>query len=520
MICGISGKVPSDAVVSPRGHVFERKLIEKVLLEEGKCPVSGEPMSASDLITIQSQAAVRPHDMSTSSIPSMLQAMQSEWDEVMLETFSLKQTLDQTRRELAQALYQHDAACRVIARLMRERDEARAMLSAVGASTTAPPPQPAPPSSSSSTSSYSGDMDVDREKSLDIWSGVTVILSEKMTSLSEERRGRKKTALVGVAPSITVNTPDRKINIGGNSKKAKLTGIQCMAVEPVDQDIGSMAGSKGNLVLTGHSNGTVACTTLVGKNSGFGKIEGAHSGDGVASVAFGSGGSALNRFFSGGEDGVVKIWSGKASPTCIGTLNHHYSRVFCLHPHPVSDYLITMGNDTWACIDVGRGSSIQQAPAAPEGESAVVGAVHPDGLLLTSAGNRSMRIWDIRQSNNDFNPIDCSSFSAGEIVSLAFSENGYHMTAGCGPKVALIDLRKMSILKEFEGPSEVAVGGLAFDYSAQRIAAGWADGSLSILQVKEWGESRLPGGGICCWNGAGAAQQLLTSSGENLNMWN
>lgn len=47
----------------------------------------------------------------------------------MLESFTLKQQYQQVRQELSHALYQNDAATRVIARLKKERDSAREYVS-------------------------------------------------------------------------------------------------------------------------------------------------------------------------------------------------------------------------------------------------------------------------------------------------------------------------------------------------------------------------------------------------------
>jgi pre-mRNA-processing factor 19 len=80
---------------------------------------------------VKAPRAVRPRPPTLTSIPSLLGVFQEEWDALALETYTLRQNLAQTRQELSNALYQHDAAVRVIARLTKERDEARNALARV-----------------------------------------------------------------------------------------------------------------------------------------------------------------------------------------------------------------------------------------------------------------------------------------------------------------------------------------------------------------------------------------------------
>lgn len=120
------------------GNVYEKRLIEKYIDEHGKEPGSDTDLDKEDLLPIQTSRVVRPRPAALTSIPALLSTFQNEWDSLALETYNLQQQLQRTREELANALYQHDAAIRVIARLTKERNEARDALAKVTVSAPAP----------------------------------------------------------------------------------------------------------------------------------------------------------------------------------------------------------------------------------------------------------------------------------------------------------------------------------------------------------------------------------------------
>lgn len=129
MFCSISGNVPEQPVVAAKsGLLFERRLVEKFVRETGKCPITSEPLALDELLPVKCSKTVKPRALPSTSVPGLLSTFHDEWDALMLETHTLRQGLHTVRQELSHALYQHDAACRVIARLMRERDDALAAL--------------------------------------------------------------------------------------------------------------------------------------------------------------------------------------------------------------------------------------------------------------------------------------------------------------------------------------------------------------------------------------------------------
>ncbi|XP_042486993.1 pre-mRNA-processing factor 19 homolog 2-like, partial [Macadamia integrifolia] len=130
MFCSISGVVPEEPAVSRKsGLLYEKRLIERHIADYGKCPVTGDPLTMDDIVLLKTSEIVKPRSSQAASIPGLLGIFQNEWDGLMLSTFALEQQLHMARQELSHALYQHDAACRVIARLKKERDEARSLLS-------------------------------------------------------------------------------------------------------------------------------------------------------------------------------------------------------------------------------------------------------------------------------------------------------------------------------------------------------------------------------------------------------
>merc|ERR1711934_472148 len=242
MFCSLSGQTPEDAVVSNKsGHLFERRLIEKYIDNTGKCPVTNEVLGKDDLLAVKTSLPVKPRPVQATSIPGMLALFQNEWDALMLETYTLKQHLETVRQELSHALYQHDAACRVIARLIKERDTARATLANAQADISATAAA-APPA-----------MDVDE-------AGITKEIVKKMTATSAKLSKTRKKRAVPEGHASSEEIAAYKEAGSHPIHAASKPGILCVNVDPKDQDVMCTGGVDGNAMVFNKKSNKVLAT--------------------------------------------------------------------------------------------------------------------------------------------------------------------------------------------------------------------------------------------------------------------
>ncbi|ODO11654.1 hypothetical protein I350_00438 [Cryptococcus amylolentus CBS 6273] len=480
-LCAISGEAPQNPVVSrTTGAVYEKALIERyigkyssssqepsnnLLDENGTDPLSGEPLTREDIIDVKAKpSTIPPRHATDTSIPSLLTKLQSEYDSIMLESLEIKKAFQSSRQELANALYREDAATRVIARLIKERDTARQALisiqSVTGFQAPAQEEQPAE--------------DVEMEQEGALPADVEAKVMETNKALSSQRKKRKPAPGYKKADSVKTYT---QINHVPSLHATKPAGISALDL-----------AADGNVVATGGPDKTVQIFDLEASKV-LGSLKG-HTKP-VTHVAFREREGEPKLVVSGSADKTVRLWGeddGKWAAK--GSITGHKGDITGLAVHPSGSYAAAASSDsTWSLYDLDTAKEISKYAAIPgvDGSFAYNSfAVHPDGILHGGGTKEgTVRVWDARQSSSLAATL---SSHTSPLTSLSFSENGYYLatSSSTSPTVKIFDLRKLDVLSEWALPEENVVKEVRFDPSAQFLSVVGTD--ARVYANKTWEE--------------------------------
>lgn len=454
ILCAISGHAPEEPVFSPKtGHVYEKRLIEKQIQSEGKCPVTQAELTLDDVVDMKANKAVRPRPAAAASIPGMLGMLQGEWDSLLTETFELKSHLDTTRKQLSHALYQHDAACRVIARLLRERDAARGQVAQLQDQLATMKPM----------------SQTDGQEADEAETGLTPDIIQRMTDIAKTlSRTRKKRDFPGLATVDEV----KKLSSVGEFKihQSSAPGILCVDLHKEHDD----------RVVTGGMDHQVII--FDGKEEKVAQKLAGHSKK-VTSVAFHP---TKDVVLSASQDATARIWActdasnWKAPYTCANVVRKHKAEVTDLSVHPLGDFFLTSSRDkSWALHDFASGRCVRHVQEQESGYACM--KFHPDGLICAGGTeNKVIQVWDIK----DQVTVATLTGHEGEITALSFSENGYYLaSASKDGTVKLWDLRKPLNIQTLQ-VGDGAVNAVRFDQTGQYLAVGASSAQVYNFETK------------------------------------
>jgi len=467
--------------------VYEKRLIEAYITENGTEPTTGAPLTTEDLLNIQASYTVRPRPPELTSIPALLGAFQQEWDALALEVFTLQQNLAQTRQELSTVLYQNDAAIRVIARLTQERDAAREALQNVNINAGA-----------SQGQATNGDaMHLDNAPLPD---GIIAKIETTQAALMKTRRKRPVPTEWAVTDTISMFKPTKSIEAHG-------TNASFLDVRKSD-DVVLVGSRDGGAYVVQASDGL--------SDAILPKTEAVTAGHWVGS-----------RCAIGTKNGKVLIVDNGQE---LASFKAHSGPVTGIALHPCGDILASVGSDKgYTLYDLERNELLTQVNTTSGASFDMLkdrlltwseltcASFHPDGHLLAAGGkNGQVQIFDVK-SGAIGGAYDLDS----SVKALCFSENGTWLATATegSATVNIWDLRK-------SGPEALVhqldagdiVNSLDWDYTAQYLLIGGPAG-VTVKQytkaTKLWSEpfkAAVPSIGVG-WGDSAQSIFSLSSAG-------
>lgn len=501
MFCAISGDIPEEPVVSRKsGLLFERRLIEKALTATGgKCPETGEELNSDDLIAVKTSGAVaRPVPASAASFPGLLAHLQSDWDALMLESHNTKKLLSKTRQELAHALYQYDAATRVISKLIAEKEELQQLLNksydaaerasqaalapsskrkldeANGAATDEPTAKGDPESlpdaepepkrlkeaggGAAAPKGVTMEPEKAQEEAADAVVQDPVVLPSPLKEEIEKQSSTLRTRRKARKPSPNLAEASGFQAYVDIAQSAQHSESPCTSIVFLDDD----------RVATGALDGTISilnATSLKHEETRDCGIDGVKRGV-----------SCLTRtvkpgiFVSGGDDGVVRVWKAEAGKSQATYTVQESSGIVDVAVHPNDSMLFSYSDDgSWTLRDIEANTVLSTRVGGRHVEKGMhyrSGAVHPDGALFsTGCANGVTEIWDMRTMKVHTKLADESITGSVGVSGLCMSENGYYMASAINGTVVIWDLRKYKIAKALKIQDRPAPMAVCIDYS-------------------------------------------------------
>jgi len=351
------------------------------------------------------------------------------------------------------ALYEQDAMKRVIARLIKERDEVKTALSSIQATTNT---TALANETSMEVDPAVGEMMEGIESTpLSPEDAFNAAAAGALDTLSKSRKKRKPPPSLPNAERVSSY---KLLHSFPSMHSSAHPGITSMSVH-------------GNLLATG---GIDKLLHVINLEDGMIKATMKGHQKRVNDVVW-----LGEAVVSASADKCVRLWRPKDDGyKCVHIFKDHTQDVVAVDVHPMAKYFVSASKiGTLAIHD---GEVARTVLTMKDEETSHVNTIcrfHPDGgIIACGTGVQHhpgmVRVWDVR-SRSVVATFTDNIQSA--ISSLVFSNNGYHLASADGSQVLLWDLRKLSNFHTLNADTETGVHCLAWDDSGSYLMGGGSD---------------------------------------------